>query len=137
MINSRRNFLKTLTVGFIGGKVISSIPGSAFATNLDKGIEIQKGYIVFNEETQKVMEAFAEVLVPGSKEIGIKSKVMDYVNKDRAAATTFDAGLWNLNSISRSKYKKGFYKLTDKSEIKTLVQYVKAKNSIFSINLDI
>jgi len=131
MINSRRGFLKTLTIGFIGGKVLSSIPGSAFATNLDKGIEIQKGYIVFNEDTQKIMQAFAEALVPGSKEIDIKNKVMDYVNKDRAAATFFDAGLWNLDSISKSKYKKAFYELTNKSEIDPLLKYVKAKNSTF------
>jgi len=131
MINSRRKFLKTLAIGFIGGKVLSSIPGSAFATNLDKGIEIQKGYIVFSEDTQKVMEALAEGLVPGSKGINIKSKVMDYVNKDRAAATFFDAGLWNIDSLSRSKYKKAFYSLTDKDEINTLIKYVKVKNSVF------
>lgn len=131
MINSRRNFLKTLAVGFIGGKVISSIPSSVFAKSLDKGIEIQKGYIVFNEDTQKVMLALAEALVPGSKEIDIKSKVMDYVNKDRAAATFFDAGLWNIDSLARSRYNKAFYSLTDKEEITTLMKYVKAKNSTF------
>lgn len=131
MMDSRRKFLKTLAIGFIGGKVISSLPGSAFATNLEKGIEIQKGYIVFNENTQKVMQALAEALVPGSKEINIKSKVMDYVNKDRGAATFFDAGLWNIDSISRSKYKKPFYDLTDKEEINTTMKYVRAKNATF------
>ncbi|MGB2691839.1 MAG: gluconate 2-dehydrogenase subunit 3 family protein [Thermodesulfobacteriota bacterium] len=131
MINSRRKFLKTLAIGFIGGKVVSSFPGSAFATNLDKGIEIQKGYIVFNEDTQKVMQALAEGLVPGSKEIDIKSKVMNYVNRDRAAATFLDAGFWNINSISKSKYKKSFYALTEKNEINSLIEYVKVKNSIF------
>lgn len=131
MINSRRKFLKTLAVGFIGGNVISSIPGSAFAKTFDKGIEIQKGYIVFSQDTQKVMEALAEGLVPGSKQIDIKNKVMNYVNKDRAAATFFDAGLWNIDSLSRSKYNKTFYSLTDKAEINALLDYVRAKNSSF------
>ena len=131
MIDSRRKFLKTLAVGFIGGKVISTLPGTVFASNLDKGIEIQKGYIVFNEDTQKVMEALVEALIPGSKEINLKSKVMEYVNKDRGAATFFDAGLWNLDSLSRSRYKKPFYSLTNKDEINTLLKYIKAKNSTF------
>jgi len=131
MIDSRRKFLKTLAVGFIGGEVISTLPAIAFAKNFDKGIEIQKDYIVFNEDTQKVMEALAEALIPGSREMNIKDRVMNYVNRDRAAATFFDAGLWNINSISRSKYKQPFYNLKDKENIDTLLKYVKGKNAPF------
>lgn len=131
MINSRRKFLKTIAVGFIGSNVISSFPASSFAKSFDKGIEIQKGYVVFGPDTQKVMEAFAEALVPGAAESGMKDKVMNYVNKDRGSATFFDAGFWNLDSISRSKYKKPFYELTSKEEINTLIKYIKGKNSVF------
>jgi len=131
MINSRRKFLKTLVVGIIGGEVISALPVTSFAKNYDKGIEIQKGYIVFNENTQKVMEALAEALLPGSREINIKEKVMSYVDKDRGAATFLDAGFWNIDSISKSRYKKHFYNLKDKNDIDTLIDYVIVKNPIF------
>ncbi len=131
MIDSRRKFLKTLAVGIIGGEVLSALPTTVFAKNFDKGIEIQKGYIVFNEDTQKVMEALAEALIPGSKKINIKDKVMNYVNRDRAAATFLDAGMWNIDSLSRSRYKKPFYSLKDKKSIETLLKYVRAKNGVF------
>ncbi len=131
MIDSRRKFLKTLAVGIIGGEVISALPVTSFAKNFDKGIEIQKGYIVFNENTQKVMEAFAEALVPGSKEINIKDRVMSYVDRDRTTATYFDAGLWNLDAKSVSRYKKHFYNLKDKKNIDTLINHVKTSNVLF------
>ncbi len=131
MIDSRRKFLKTLAVGIIGGEVLSALPTTTFAKNFEKGIEIQKGYTVFNKDTQKIMEAFAEALIPGSIEINIKDKVMNYVNRDRAAATFFDAGMWNIDSLSRSKYKKPFYNLKDKKNIDALLKYVKGKNPVF------
>jgi hypothetical protein len=131
MIDSRRKFLKTLAVGIIGGEVLSALPATVFAKNFDNGIEIQKGYIAFNEDTQKVMEALAEALIPGSKEINIKDRVMVYVNRDRAAATILDAGMWNLTSLSISKYKKPFYNLKDKKNIDTLIKYIRRKNAVF------
>jgi hypothetical protein len=131
MIDSRRKFLKTLAVGIIGGELVSALPITSFAKNFDKGIEIQKGYIVFNENTQKVMEALAEALVPGSREINIKEKVMSYVDKRRGAATFFDAGLWNLDSQSNSRYKKHFYNLKNKENVDTLLNNVKIKNPMF------
>jgi len=131
MIDSRRKFLKTLAVGIIGTEVISALPATAFAKNFDKGIEIQKGYIVFNENTQKVMEAFAEALLPGSREINIREKVMNYVDRDRGAATFFDAGFWNIDSVSNAGYKKHFYNLKDKKDIDTVINHVKIKNPAF------
>jgi len=131
MIDSRRKFLKTLAVGIIGVDVISALPATAFAKNFDKGIEIQKGYIVFNEDTQKVMEALAEALIPGSKEINIRDRVMHYVNKDRGAATFYDAGLWNINSLSRAKYNKPFYNLKNKENINSLLKHIKVRNASF------
>jgi hypothetical protein len=56
---------------------------------------------------------------------------MNYVNRDRAAATIFDAGMWNIDSLSRSKYKKPFYNLKDKKNIDALLKYVKGKNPVF------
>jgi len=131
MIDSRRKFLKTLAVGIIGGEVISALPVTSFAKNYDKGIEIQKGYIVFNENTQKVMEALAEALVPGSKEINIKEKVMSYVDRDRTLATYLDTLMWNIETNSRSRYKKHFYELKDKKNIDTLLKYVEGKERGF------
>ena len=131
MIDSRRKFLKTLAVGVIGGEVISTFPISALAKSFEKGIEIQKGYIVFNADTQKILEQFIEAIIPGSKEINMKDKILNYVNKDRAAATIFDAGLWNIDALSRSKYEKPFYELEDKKEINTLMEYVSKKNKPF------
>ena len=132
MINSRRKFIKNLTVGFLGGGIISSIPSTAtHAQNVKKGIEIEKGYIVFNENTQKIMEALAEALIPGSKEIDMKNKVLNYVNTDRGAATIFDAGLWNIDSLAQSQYKKHFYELTEKKEINTLIKHIRARNTVF------
>lgn len=131
MIDSRRKFLKTLAVGIIGGEVLSAFPVTSLARNLDKGIEIQKGYIVFDENTQNVMEAFAEALLPGSREINIKDMVMNYVNRDRGAATFFDAGFWNIDSLSRARHEKHFYDLKDKKDIDALLKYVKRKNAAF------
>ena len=56
---------------------------------------------------------------------------MDYVNRNRGAATFFDAGLWNIDSISRSKYKKPFYELTNKEEIAKLVNHISVRNKSF------
>jgi len=131
MIESRRKFLKTIAVGFIGGNVVASFPLSGLAANFDKGIEIQKGYIAFNPDTQKVMAALAEALVPGSKKIDMKGKVMDYVNRDRGAATFFDAGMWNLDSLARSQFDKPFFELTEKKEIDKLIKHIRVRNPIF------
>ena len=131
MINSRRKFIKNLTIGVVGGGVLSSLPSSALASNFEKGIEIEKGYIVFNENTQKNMEALAEALLPGSKQINMRTKVMNFVNADRGAATIFDAGIWNLDTLSQSKYKKHFFELTDKNSIDTLIKHVSVKNKLF------
>jgi len=117
--------------------VLSALPTTTFARNFEKGIEIQKGYTVFNEDTQKVMEALAEALIPGSIKIDIKDKVMNYVNRDRAAATTFDAGMWNIDSLSRSKYKKPFYNLKDKKILMLYLNISKIKAPSFLINSDI
>ena len=86
MINSRRNFIKNLTFGLVSGGVLSTIPTSTFAENYEDGIEINKGYIVFNKNTQNVMEALSEALLPGSKNIGMKGKVMNYIKSAKSRA---------------------------------------------------
>lgn len=131
MINSRRNFIKNLTFGLVSGGVLSTIPTSTFAENYEDGIEINKGYIVFNKNTQNVMEALSEALLPGSKNIGMKGKVMNYIKSDRGAATTFDAGLWNLDAVSQSKYKKHFYEISEKEKINKLLKHISSRNAVF------
>ena len=131
--NSRRTFIKTLTVGVLGAEAMAGLPMRAFAEDetRSKGIEIQKGYTVFDPNTQKTMEALTEALLPGSGAFGINEKIFDYVNGDRAAATFFDAGLWNIDTLSRQKFKKPFYKLTNKEDILAIVNHVSVRNRSF------
>jgi Gluconate 2-dehydrogenase subunit 3 len=131
--NSRRTFIKTVTVGVLGTEAIAGLHTHAFAKDetRSQGIEIQKGYKVFEPNTQKTMEALTEALIPGSGAFGINEKIFAYVNKDRAAATFFDAGLWNIDTISRQKFKKPFYELTNKEEILAIINHVSANNRRF------
>ncbi len=133
MVNSRRAFIKTLTVGVLGTEAISGLPTKAFAKDETRssGIEIQKGYMVFEPNTQKTMEALTEALIPGSGAFGINEKIFSYVQRDRPAATFFDAGLWNIDAVSRQKYDKPFYELTNKEEILEIVNHIKSKNRRF------
>jgi len=133
MQNSRRKFLKTLAVGIIGGGVLHTVPSHALGDKDPKagGFEIHKGFTVFNNTTQMNMEQLAEAIVPGSKSIGIKEKIMKVVRADKGAAGFLDAGLWNIDAISRSKYKKPFYKLENKEHINTLIKYISVKNRLF------
>lgn len=134
MINTRRKFIKNLAVGFIGGNVLTSLPTNVFANNSQKGIEIDKGYVVFNERTKKNMIALSEALLPGSQEINIGNKVVNYVNKDRGAAVHFDAGFWNLEAVSRSRFKKSFYNIKNPDDINSLINHIKRKNRLFYNN---
>lgn len=131
MDNSRRAFLKTVAVGSLGAGVASTLPSVADEKKRPKGIEIQRGYTVFDERTQKNMEAFLEIIIPGSEQYGMGEKVMQYVNRDRAAATFFDAGFWNIDAISMQQFKKHFYELTDKEEKLKIVNHVSVANKKF------
>jgi len=132
MENSRRRFLKTVAIGAIGGEVLSNVP-DAFAKkeNPETGIEIKKGYIVFDENTQKNMAKLAEELVPGSGSIGMKEKLMDYFRRDKGGATFFDAGFWNLEAVSKAAFKKSFYDLDNKEEIEKVMKHVNTRNKTF------
>lgn len=132
MENSRRRFLKTVAVGAIGGEVLSGVPG-AFAKqgNEETGIEVQKGYVIFNEKTQKNLARLAEELVPGSGSIGMKEKLMNYFRRDKGGATFFDAGFWNLESVSKAAFKKSFYDLENKEEVEKVMKHVSIKNRTF------
>ncbi len=132
MENSRRRFLKTVAAGAIGGEVLSGVPG-AFAKqgNEETGIEVQKGYVIFNEKTQKNMARLAEELVPGSGSIGMKEKLMNYFRRDKGGATFFDAGFWNLESVSKAAFKKSFYDLENKEEVEKVMKHVSIKNRTF------
>jgi hypothetical protein len=133
MHNSRRKFLKTLAVGVIGGGVLYTVPSHALSDEGPKagGFEIQKGFTVFNTTTQMNMERLAEALVPGSKSLGIKEKVMKVVRADKGTAGFLDAGFWHIDALSRNKYAKPFYKLENKEHINTLIKYISVKNRLF------
>lgn len=131
MGNSRRTFLKTITVGSLGAGVACTLPAVADEKTRSKGIEIERGYTVFDESTQKNMEAVLEIIIPGAEKYGMSKKVMDYVNRDRAAATFFDAGFWNMDAISMQHFEKHFYELTDKEEQLKIVNHVSVANKRF------
>ncbi len=131
--SSRRKFLKTVATGLIGSEVIAGAGPAAFAeTDLNKGgFEVKKGYTVFNETTQKNMVKLAESLVPGCVSIGIEDKMMSFVRSSKGTASFFDAGLWNLDAISRKKFKTPFYSLKNREEIDTLIKHIRVDNRSF------
>lgn len=132
---TRRDFIKTLTLGVLGAEVISVFPEGLYA-KVDKdefvdGIEIQPGFRVLTQETQKSMEALAEALLPGSKEIGIRDILMERISKDLGLAGFLDAGFWNLDTISKTKFKKPFYELQRKEEREAVIKHVSIRNNMF------
>lgn len=133
MKDSRRTFLKTIAAGVVGGGVFSALPADVFAKEdpLSDGFEIQKGYRVFNEATQKNMAKLAEALIPGSSGIGIKDKVMTIVRADKGLAGFLDAGFWNIDAISRAKFKKPFYSLENTEDINLLIKHISVHNRMF------
>jgi len=133
MNSTRRRFLKTIAFGILGHELILGFPlrARAKAKKNDDGIEIQKGFKVLNSETQKSIEALAEALVPGTKEVGIKDTFMDYVSPNRGEAGFYDAGFWNLDGISKAKFDKPFYQLTNNEDKKALLNHVSVHNRVF------
>lgn len=133
MKNSRRKFLKTLAVGVIGGEVMTGLPATVLAKKDPSGggFEIEKGFKVFNEVTQKNMLKLAEALVPGSEKLGIKDKVMNLVRNDKGVAGFLDAGFWNINSLSTAKFDKPFYALENKEDIDALIKHISVRNRPF------
>ena len=133
MKNSRRQFLKTLAAGVIGGEVMTALPTRVLAEKEPSGggFEIEKGFTVFNEATQKNMLKMAEALVPGSEKLGIKDHVMALVRNDKGTAGFLDAGFWNIDSLSRAKFDKPFYAVENKEDIDALIKHVSVRNRPF------
>ncbi len=133
MKNTRRQFIKSIGIGIIGSGVILGTPTLPLADDSppDDGFEVQKGFKVFNDVTQKNMEKLAEELVPGSKNIAIKNKIMDYAYKNKGIAAFLDAGFWNLDALSRKVYKKPFYTLNNKDDINRLIKNMIRNNVSF------
>jgi hypothetical protein len=132
MKSTRRGFIKILAVGILGNGLMPSLPAVFAKTNAEEdGIEIQKGFKIFDQEAQKNMEALAETLVPGAKEIGIRRIFMDYVSANPGQGAFFDAGLWNLDTLSRSRFKKPFYQLEKKEDKKTVIEHITRTNKAF------
>lgn len=128
---TRRKFIKTIAFGFLGTELILRFPTGAIGKIEEDGIEIQKGYRILNSETQKSMEALADTLVPGSKEIGIKRIIMDYVSDNKGIGAFFDAGLWNLDTISKAKFRVPFYRLEKKEDKKAIIDHISVANRAF------
>lgn len=132
MKSTRRSFIKALTFGILGGEFLLNFPARALRkVKEEDGMEIQNGLRIFDSEIQKSMEALADTLVPGVKDIGIKSIFMDYISGNPGLAGFFDAGLWNLNGISEAKFKKPFYKIEEKEIKKEIVEHISGHNRLF------
>jgi len=128
---TRRGFIKALAFGVLGKGFISSFPYIAFAKpkEYENGIELEKGFIVFNNETQKSMEALADTLLPGAKQIGIRTMFMDYISKDHGIAGYLDAEFWNLDALSKQRFKKPYYQLKTKGERDAILNHILATSS--------
>ena len=131
--STRRKFIKTVAAGMIGsGAVTQSI--FAKTEDLKGGIEINKGYIVFNDTTQKNMMKLSEILIPGCSSIGMKEKLMNYFRANKGSAGFFDAGFWNIDAVSRARFKSPFYSLKDKKALDMLVKHITTENRPFFVN---
>lgn len=133
MKSSRRRFLKSIGAALLANGILSYFPFRLFAKAdvISNGIEITTGYIVFNEETQRIMLALAETIVPWAKEIGFKELFMAKMNADHGRAGAFDAGLWNLNANSINILKKPFYEVEKVEEKKKVIDHVIQRNYQF------
>jgi hypothetical protein len=133
MKSSRRKFLKTVAAGVIGGEIISGAAPAIFAKTepYAEGFEVQKGFVVFNETTQKNMMKLAEIIIPGCGNLGMKDKLMRYLYNSKGTASFFDAGFWNLDAVSRKHYSVPFYSLENKKAIDTIIKYAKTVNRGF------
>lgn len=129
MNSSRRKFLKTVAAGVIGGEILTGA-APVFAKDAG-GFEIQKGFTVFNESTQKNMMKLADAIIPGCESIGMKEKLMRIMRGSKGSAGFFDAGLWNLEALSRKKFNLSFYSLENKNDIDLLIKYISARNRGF------
>ena len=133
MRHSRRGFLKYLGAGFLSNSILSYLPSKLFAKSQEvtDGIEIEKGYVVLNAKTQRNMAALAITLVPWAKELDIRRLFMDKMKTDHGLAGFFDAGLWNLNSISINFFKIPFSELQTHEQKKKVIDHIIAKNYTF------
>ena len=133
MKSTRRNFLKSIGAVLISSGILSYFPFRVFAKTdvTSEGIRISSGFTVFNEETQRVMLAFAETIVPWAKQIEFRKLFMEKMKGDHGLAGAFDAGLWNLNANSRSISKKPFYELTATEEKKKVIDHIIKRNYQF------
>ena len=134
MIRTRRWFLRVLGLALCAVGFVMGLPrraSSATPKSIDEGIEIQKGFVVFNEPTQKNMVALAHALVPGTKDIPIRKLFMDEMSQNHGIAASLDAGLWNITSVAHSKFKKHFSELTSEEEKKAIINHIRKSNGAF------
>jgi hypothetical protein len=133
MKSSRRKFLKKVAAGVIGGEIISGAAPAIFAKTepYAEGFEVQKGFVVFNETTQKNMMKLADIIIPGCGELGMKDKLMRYLYSSKGTASFFDAGFWNLDAVSRKHLSAPFYELEKKRDIDLIIKRTKTVNRGF------
>ncbi|MEM4407338.1 MAG: hypothetical protein QXI19_01195 [Candidatus Caldarchaeum sp.] len=133
MNTSRRKFIKTIAVGIASSSLLPSFPYDVFAKTGEygEGIEIEKGFKVLTPDIQKTMEAMAEAIIPGSRDIGIKAMLMDYFSKNVGIASFYDAGFWNLDSASNAIFKQPFHMIPSKEDRRKLLEDISKKNRQF------
>lgn len=134
---SRRKFIAGTSLGLIGAAVayyLYPVPTTKIvedSLDLSNGIEISPNFIILDAETQKTIEAFLEVLLPGSKKLGIKDLMMKKFYDNKGIGSYVDSGIWNLHALTHSFHKKKFYELETKEEIDEVVNYSISKNYHF------
>lgn len=131
--SNRRSFLKTVAVGFVGTYAAASLslPLKVFAQDnkLKDGIEIYKDFIVLDARTQKTLMHLEEVILPGSRELGIHNALMKYYSENPGIAGFIDSGLWKIESLSKNKFEIPFQEITDKKKLQMLFDHLKKSNN--------
>lgn len=141
--SSRRDFIKNLTFGAIGSSAAISLISCETDRKKEKekdfieedpfadGIEIREGYRVFEPVTQMNMVALATIMVPGVENTDIRNRFMQMMDRNHGDAGSLDAGLWNLEMISRGMYERSFFKIEEKEHIDNLIAYLLKSNRSF------
>lgn len=146
MNSDRREFIKTFVLGIVStGPVFSLLSCDTDkqtkkpdkteqrdkTNDFSEGIELRKGYMVMEPEVQKTLVAMAAVILPGVKNIDLHRIFMEKMSEDHGEAGFFDAGLWNVNTVSNMQTGKPFYKIEDKEERDNVLKLVRKTNRQF------
>lgn len=147
MNSDRREFIKTVILGAVStGPVFSLLscdndkkPAEAEKgtqkqqeNNFSEGIELRKGYMVLEPEVQKTFVALAAAVLPGTKEISnLLDLFMEKMSQDHGEAGFFDAGLWNVNTVSNMQTGKPFHQIEKKEDRESVIKLVRQPTDSF------